>query len=179
MTTINHQGQTLAKRVYDILVQFPEGLTSAELTDLLPEVKGGGDAISSILTNLKSSGVVKVTGSRPSTRSTKILAVHSVAKDYSEHNYKKPAKTTPTAAGLQARLSEALSKIEALEAWKADAIKRFPILGVEPSLAEARERVAAFFRENGDPERSKEIQAGLRDKSPMVLFARQLIEEGS
>lgn len=179
MTTINPHGQTLSKRVYDALVQFPEGLTSAELTDLFPEVKRGGDAISAVLTNLKSSGVVKVTGTRPSTRSSKFLAVYSVAKDYSEHKFKKPAKTKPTAAGLQTRLSEAVSKIQALETWRAEAIKRFPLLGIEPSLVEARERVATFFRENGDPERAKEIQAGLRDVSPMVVFVRQLIEEGS
>lgn len=72
-----------------------------------------------------------------------------------------PTAQTETIKALRAEVAE-------LTAWKADAIARYPDLGVEPIILKARKIVADIYRNKMDPARQAEAQLGKLDNTPIM-----------
>lgn len=83
----------------------------------------------------------------------------------------------PTNAGYEARIAAFQVQIAELEAWKADAIARFPDLAVPPVTIRARRLVAAEVRAGGDNALADQIIAGLKDTTLMVRVAVKALED--
>lgn len=71
--------------------------------------------------------------------------------------------TQPTEAGLQAQVEALKARVAELEAWRADAIARFPDLDVDPVVLEARKIVAKELRDGGDSVMAEQVLAGHKD----------------
>jgi len=172
----NRDGRPLAPRVLDVLAQFNEGLLASEAKELFPN-EGNPNAVYAALSLLKSQGAVKVTGKRISPLSGKLSSVFAATgKPAIELGRARPRKS-PTNIGMVARLDAANSKIAALEAWQADAIKRFPDLAVDPAVIQARKRVAAMFRADGDSMKADAALSGQMDNTPIMRAVTATIED--
>ena len=76
-------------------------------------------------------------------------------------------KLVPRDNPLQAELDE-------LRAWKADAIARYPDLGVDPIVLEAREIVAGLV----DEKLAADVRSGRKDGCPIMLATIQGLSRG-
>ena len=160
------QANPLPVRIYDALAQFPEGLVGAEIRELFPDEENP-NAVYSTLNVLKMTGNVKVIGKRISPASGRAASVYGVTGvPYTPGRV--VSRKSPTSAGLQARLNEALSRLQELEAWKVAAVARFPELGVDPLMIEARKRVASILSAGGDVSGAEQVRAGNRDATAIV-----------
>lgn len=70
--------------------------------------------------------------------------------------------TTPSTAGLTARIDELTNTIKELKAWKANAIARYPDLDVDPIVLEARNIVASEL-DGSDSILADQVRRGLKD----------------
>lgn len=86
------------------------------------------------------------------------------------------ARKAPTPAGLEARLAAALETIAELEAWKADAQKRYPDLAVSVIVLRAREIVAKRLTANGDRHGGDEVLKGRRDDTVLIQSTIDALE---
>lgn len=168
-------GNSFPKRVYDVIKQFPEGLIAAEIASLFPDEGGTKNLVFSTLNNMKGRKLIKVIGKRVSAETGYKCAVYGVDRAYDESP--RSVSRVPTNKGLQARLDAANAKIAELEAWKSEAIQRFPDLAVGPALVAARKKVAAMFRSEGDSMKADAVMKGQHDNTPIVRLAASLIEE--
>jgi len=181
--TINPTGQPLVNRLYDAIAQFPEGLTCAELYDLFPD-EGYKNAVFAAISAMAKCGVLKRHGERTSPKSGRLVSVYITAKPMSEFRWitggaksKGNVRNLPTPPAIAARLDEANATIATLEAWKADAIKRFPDLAVDPAIITARKKVAALYRADGDNMKASAVIAGQHDHTPIMRAVASVIED--
>jgi hypothetical protein len=177
-TVVNRDGSHLVVRLYEAISQFPEGLTGADCYELFP-TEGNRNAVFSALSAMAKCGVLRINGKRPSAKTGKRVSVYVTGKPVSEFSWllKNRRTVKPTEAGLQMRLDAAHATIKELDAWKADAIARFPDLAVEPALIAARKKVAALFHSEGDKVKANAVLTGLHDATPIVRLAAALIDE--
>lgn len=89
----------------------------------------------------------------------------------------KPKQKAPTVAGLEARLGQAWRELEELKEWKADAIRRFPELGVPQVVLRARKIVAKQF--GSDKKHVDEILRGDNDNCKMMLAVLEALGEAA
>ena len=89
---------------------------------------------------------------------------------------RRDATKKPTPAGIEARLAAALDTIAELEAWKADAMRRFPGLSVPATVLRAREIVAKRLAANGDRDGSQEVLKGHRDHTILIQSTVDALE---
>lgn len=173
----NRDGRPLAPRVLDVLAQFNEGLLAAETKELFPG-EGNPNAVPAALSLLKAAGAVKVIGKRVSPLSGKLCSVFAATgKPLAEPVRSSPTRKAPTSIGMVARLDAANAKVAELEEWKADAIKRFPDLAVDPAVIQARKRVAAMFRSDGDSMKADAALSGQMDNTPIMRAVTATIED--
>lgn len=173
----------IGKRVYQALKLFQEGLTVMDLKQLLPKFDNP-NAVSASIHNLKKMGSVKIIGVKVNDGGYRVSVYKATDKVPEIGNVKikletkpKPVKPTKTDAALKVELDAALKKIEELQAWKEQAIKRCPELAIHPLMFEARRRAAATFIAKGDFNSEKAIMAGDRDSSPIVETVFKLLME--
>lgn len=83
---------------------------------------------------------------------------------------------TQTEAGARAECVLLREKVAELEAWKADAIARFPTLAVPPLVLKAREIVAEEYRASGDTCGAKEAVEGKRDHTMLIKAVVRSLE---
>lgn len=167
----------LMRRIHDVLKQFPEGLTSPEIKELFPD-EGGPNTIHMTLHLMKQGGQVKVSGERKNPNTGSLCSVFHAGEMNNPVSWGKPRKVSkPTDAGLAARLATAQAAIAELERWKADAIARFPDLGVDPAVVRARQHLAAMFRSDGDTIKAEQVLSGNMDRTPIMRSAVSLIEQ--
>ena len=159
------------------IIRVMPGLNAGQISELMPHVKN--QAVHSSLNWLYVSGkarrelgdkgkhgkptytwFVSETG-KPLARQFKIVdRVPRVASD--------ACVTT-----LKARIAE-------LERWQANAIARFPDLGVDPIIYRARQIVAAELRatgDSGDRNMADAVQAGQRDTVLAMRLVIKMLEE--
>lgn len=114
--------------MHQIVSQYP-GLTAAEIETLLDKPAG---TISNRLHAARKAGLI---------RAEKTVELNKPLRYYpADGKPDAPFKRSNTLQRKEARIKE-------LEAWKADAIARFPELGVDPKLLAARRRLAEFYSE--------------------------------
>jgi len=70
-------------------------------------------------------------------------------------------------------------KIAELEAWKADAIARFPELAVDPDVLKARKIVHKMLMEGGDRNLAADVIAGKKDETMLVRACVAALGEGN
>lgn len=81
----------------------------------------------------------------------------------------KPRKVkAPTNQAQVINATDYRAKIAELEAWKADAIARFPDLAVDPDTIRAREIVHKMLIDSGDRNLAADVLAGKKDETMLV-----------
>jgi hypothetical protein len=161
--------------VLNLIRELP-GITAREIYTFMPDVPKG--TVSSSVTTLKSRGLIVEDGK-------KVLDTGSGPRPFPAYresdNPLPPVKRLklkkPTEAGLQARLDAANKLIEELQAWKADALRRFPELGVDPIVLRARSIVASALRAAGDPTLADLVTRGAKDETMLVKVTVKALEE--
>lgn len=81
----------------------------------------------------------------------------------------KPRKVkVPTNQAQVINAADYRAKIAELEAWKADAIARFPDLAVDPDTIRARKIVHKMLIDSGDRNLAADVLAGKKDETMLV-----------
>lgn len=78
------------------------------------------------------------------------------------------ARKVPTNQAQMVNAADYRAKIAELEKWKADAIARYPDLGVDPDVLAARKIVHRMVKEGGDKHMADQIIAGHKDEALMM-----------
>jgi hypothetical protein len=126
---------TLYEQSFNLLKQFPHGLTVRQFEDLCINRNDKRSASARLSQFVAEQLAIKVTGQG--------LAVYvPTGREFAE-------RVLPKRDKRRARKRPTDTELVELRQWKADAIRRFPELGVPPHVATARERVAAIFRAQG------------------------------
>lgn len=163
--TITNTQTSQQEHIFNVFAQFPDGLAAYELRDLL-DPDTAYQNVSALLSLYVSEGVAEKRGSKinPATgHSCTVYAANGtpyysrrlIGRD-NERGKPTPRKLTDRIVTLQAR-------IDGLEAWKAEAIKRFPELGVDPVILAARKSLAAIMRSEGMGAKAVLIERGELD----------------
>lgn len=79
-------------------------------------------------------------------------------------------------AHYQATIDQLRARVAELEAWKADAIQRYPDLAVPPLLKKARDIVAAELRASDDINQAERVELGHCDTTLPVRVALKMLE---
>lgn len=109
-----------------------------------------------------------------------IKYIYSFNPDFVRGAHKKRVKASRgpnkvTDSGMAARLDIANKLVTELQAWKVDAIARYPDLAVDPTIIEARKLVARVMRDAGDRSGAEDVMSGRRDKSVAVLAVAEAV----
>lgn len=160
---------SLKDQVAEIIKKNP-GLTSKEIYQYFPHISYFN--VSGVLSHLYYAGDYM----RQPVSGTKLFRYYFSSG--AEPEARSPQKRRPklTDAGLNARLAEANKTIADLEEWKVNAIKRFPDLAVAPVIIRAREIVAKRLELSGDGAGAREVRAGKRDNTMIMLATIDALE---
>lgn len=90
---------------------------------------------------------------------------------------RKVKRATPRAMAFNE--AELRQKIAELEAWKVDAIARFPELAVDPDVMKARKIVHKMLLESGDRTLAGHVIAGDKDETMLVRAVVAALGEGN
>ena len=170
-------GKTIREEVFEVVKELP-GTTSGDVVALMPHVHK--QTVYSSLDALRVRGEIRqerpyagghvtwfanatVTPPPPKRRKITPDGVTTVSSpEVAQAHYQS------TIDRLQARIAE-------LEAWKADAIQRYPDLAIDPMLKKARDIVAQELRDSGDKDLAEKAIAGQLDtKLPVRLVLKML-----
>lgn len=154
------------ERTFDVFRQFPEGLTSFELIDLLDD-KGDKASATSRLSHFVKEGLAEKAGNRACTKTGRMGAVYRPSgKPFSERVFHPHGQ----------KLSPAVSdELKELRAFKADAIKRFPELLISPKIIRARKVWADALRSEGQIGKASIVDSGgLDDTEQMRVLIHAL-----
>jgi hypothetical protein len=156
------------ERTFDVFRQFPEGLTSFELIDLLDD-EGDKASATSRLSQFVKEGLAEKAGSRPCIKTNRIGAVYVP-------NGKPFAERIPHPHGPKPFPKSALNdELKELRAFKADAIKRFPELLISPKIIRARKVWADALRSEGQIGKASIVDSGgLDDTEQMRVLIHAL-----
>lgn len=166
---------SVTSEVLEIVKAMP-GIRSTEIVELMPHVKI--TQVSGILTTLFARGEVTREGPFETSRRGRGYYRYTVNPDPTPAPavVKPPKKTAPSESALQLRVDQLTYENFELRKWKEAAIERFPDLGVEQIVLDARQIVAKMLREspsNSDAALAAEVLAGRKDGS---LSMRATIE---
>ena len=157
--------RTIKEELREVIANLP-GITAHDMKELMPHVNYS--TLTARLQMLYLEGVV-LREKVPNPNFGKVgKAIRSVYS-YKLNPDPKPVppaqpmrNTTPSTAGLTARLDELTNKVKELEAWKANAIARYPDLDVDPVVLDARKIVAAEL-DGSDSTLADQVRKGLKD----------------
>lgn len=180
MAKVGGRMEEARKEILEVVRELP-GSTTRDIADLMPHVPFG--TVGALVHTLKAEGAIVAKGLRPYTTSD--------GKQRHHHTYflsSNPTPVTPTprvrrskptTAGYEARIKELEAKVADLTQWRANALERYPDLGVEPVVLKARKLVATEVRAGGDNNLADEILAGRKDTTLMVRVAIKALEEAN
>lgn len=154
--------RSMRDEVLEVVREMP-GLKSGQIVDLMPHAKK--QSVYAMLNKLMMQGiVVKNNGCFT-------MVVGDPVPPVRKRSSFAEVVSAATIDSLRAQVRE-------LEAWKADALKRFPDLAVSELVRKARDIVADEVLVCGDTKSADDIRAGRRDTAlPMRLVIKML--EGS
>lgn len=158
MEVTNGTSRTVCDEVLEVVREMP-WVSAKDVADLMPHQ--GANNVSATLTFLHAKGELIREASGTPNRFGRKPYLYSINPD-PKPNPPKMRRKHPTAAGYEARIAELEAKVTQLTQWKADAINRFPDLGVDPITAEARRIVAAEL-DKTDTALAQQVRAGLKD----------------
>lgn len=161
--------------VLEIIREMP-GVSSVEILQLMPHVSKA--SVFSMVHLLKKQGVITVNGSK-TMRTGKVerkLPTFVLGANPTP-NVVRMKRKAPTEAGLNMQIKDLNERIAELEAWKRDAIARYPDLAVEPVVLKARKIVADEVRAGGDAALADHILRGLKDETLMMRVTIKALEE--
>lgn len=157
--------KTLKEEVFEIVGQMPN-LTAGEIRQLTS--KPTGNSVYSILSNLKSVGIVSVASGRYT-----LLPGAELGKVRTPTR-RKSVVQTPAGEAETCRLLR--EEVRELLAWKEAAIARFPDLAVDPLVLKARQIVSTTFLAQGDAEQAKNANLGKLDGRPIMIATLAALE---
>jgi hypothetical protein len=157
------------EEVLNVLKRNPNS-TTKELSALMPHIEI--DNISHAVSSMADKNIVFVTGKKsevgPSGRTCTHRA-YSVKYENSKDASPKPASKLPTQSDLFGELVNTLeAEVTALQQWKEAALLRYPDLGIDPLLLEARALLAAEAERQGVKPASHNYINGNRDNTIAV-----------
>ena len=171
------QSNDTQAEVLEIIREMP-GVTSTEIISLMPHRSRA--SITSMVFWLKSKGIIEASGKKAFTAKngdTKHAPTYTLSSNPTP-NIVKMKRKAPTEAALHMQIKQLNAQIAELEAWKRDAIARYPDLAVAPIILKARKLVAEEVRAGGDQGLAEQIMAGFKDTTLMVRVAIKALEEG-
>ncbi len=136
-TTTNARAEVL-----EIIRELP-GLAAPEIHTLMPHTPKS--TVGSTLFKLKMQGYITVAGRKYITTEGKKRGVTKAYPTYQLSATPTPnvvpiKRKAPTEAGLNMQLKDLKDRITELEAWKREAIARYPDLAVAPAVLKAADR---------------------------------------
>lgn len=164
------------EEVLEIIREIP-GCTTAEIRALMPHVSY--NAVATMIHTLKTQGIIEVKDTKETIRSDgKVNTVPTyVLSSNPTPNVVKLKRKAPTEAALHMQIRQLQEQIATLEAWKADAIARYPELAVAPVVLRARKLVAEELRAGGDPTLAQHVERGEKDTTLMMRVTIKALEE--
>lgn len=172
-----NSGETQAE-VLEIIREMP-GVTSAEIVSLMPH--RSRSSVMSMVFWLKSKGAIEESGKKVISMKNgapKHVATYTLSSTPT-HNVVKMKRKAPTEAALHIQIKQLNAQIAELEAWKRDAIARYPDLAVDPTVLKARKLVAEEVRAGGDHTLADQIMLGRKDDTLMMRVTIKALEEGN
>ena len=157
------------EKTFNVFRQFPEGLTSFELIDLLDD-EGDKASATSRLSHFVKEGLAKKSGSRACTKTGRSGAVYVP-------NGKPFAERIPHPHGPKPLPKSILdNELKELRAFKADAIKRFPELMLSPKIIKARKVWADALRSEGQIGKASIVDSGGLDDTEQMRVLLHALE---
>ncbi len=172
------QSNDTQAEVLEIIREMP-GVTSTEIISLMPHRSKA--AITSMVFWLKNKGIIEASGKKAFTAKngdTKHAPTYTLSSNPTP-NIVKMKRKAPTEAALHMQIKQLVNTITELEAWKRDAISRYPDLAVDPTVLKARKLVAEEVRAGGDHTLADQIARGLKDETLMMRVTIKALEEGN
>jgi hypothetical protein len=130
---------------------------------------------------LKNKGVIEESGKKVVTMKNgvpKYVPTYALSSNPTP-NVVKMKRKAPTEAALHMQIKQLNAQIAELEAWKRDAIARYPDLAVDPVVLKARKLVAEEVRAGGDHTLADQIARGVKDETLMMRVTIKALEEGN
>ena len=172
-----NSGETQAE-VLEIIREMP-GVTSAEIVALMPHRSKA--SITSMVFWLKNKGTIEESGKKIVAMKNgvpKHVATYTLSSNPTP-NIVKMKRKAPTEAALHMQIKQLVNTITELEAWKRDAISRYPDLAVDPTVLKARKLVSEEVRAGGDHTLADQIMLGRKDDTLMMRVTIKALEEGN
>jgi hypothetical protein len=162
------------EEILKTLTDFP-GATTREIVDLLGNIKL--EVATQLIHQLYTRGYIVQNGIK--------MCVGTNGREYKAKTYavsatpgvpkaKKPANKDTTDSDVLASLT---ARIAQLEAWKSDAIARYPDLTADPIVLKARRLVAEEVRASGDGILADRISMGSKDDGLLMRVTIKALEE--
>lgn len=153
-----------------ILIGEKPGISSNEIAEFFTELTNYQSQVSAALSVLYGAGGYR----RERAPGSRAFRYWPDASASPQPVVTKPRKQTE--AGASHECEQLRAKVSELEEWKADAIRRFPDLAVEPVVVQARQIVAKRLRTNGDQSGAAAVLAGSRDNTPIMQATVDALE---
>lgn len=159
---------TIQSEVLEIVREMQD-VTASEVVELMPHAKQ--QTVYAALGVCEMSGQITSTKVQKGNRFVKQYRYGGVPKSL------KPIKiATPTPAAMCANEASLKQRIAELEAWKADALARYPELAVDPIILKSRSIVSAMVEKEGDRRLAEDIRSGRKDATILVRAVAQALE---
>lgn len=163
---------TLVEEILEVVREMP-GVTSGQIVELMPHIKNK-QAIYATLNAQYIRGVIVRETLPPEGRGRPAFA-WKMNPDPAQKPPVKPVSSETARKITDTTIASLRSQIAELEAWKADAVARYPDLGVDAITLKARGIVAAELAVAGDVVAAELVRTGQRDTAlPMRLMIRAL-----
>jgi hypothetical protein len=162
--------------ILEIIRELPS-ITAREIYTFVPHIPKG--TVSAALHNLKMQGIVVETGrkSLPTAKGERAFVTYAVSDSPAPTPLVRKLKNNkPTDAALQMQIEELRRQVSELEAWKKNALERYPDLGVDPLTLKARQIVAAEVRASGDKHLADLVLSGAKDDTMLVKVTAKALE---
>lgn len=156
--------------IIELLRGEAEGLTTRQLHEFFPDLKY--QAFSGKLSYAYGTGGLR--REREGTSNMFRYWLDEGATPQPVVSRKHLKQPTPLAVGQE--VADLRAKIAELEAWKAEAIARYPTLAVPAVVLRAREIVAADLKEHLDPQGAEQVLQGRRDDTAVIRSVVRALE---
>lgn len=159
------------EQAFNIFSSYSEGLTSNEFVDLMVSKEDKRNA-SARLSQFVKEGLAKKAGSRINSETGNRVTIYTPSgASFSNRVFESRAPSRKRRRPTSSELIE-------LRRWKADAIKRYPDLGIDPIIFDARQRVADILRSEGFEDKARIVESGELDGGETMRIVLSILRAG-